>query len=240
MLVATVRALKMHGGGPEVVPGRPLPEAYTREDLALLEAGCANLLHHAATIRKSGVTPVVCINKFYTDTDAELELVRRICAENGLRCAVSDHWRYGGAGAEELARAVMEACDEPSTLKFLYPDDMPLRERVERIAREVYGADGVDWSPLALEKAQRFESDPRYADYCTMMVKTHLSLSHDPARKGVPTGWRLPVRDVLEYSGARFLCPVAGSISMMPGTGSDPAYRRIDVDTATGAVRGLF
>ena len=240
VLVATVRALKMHGGGPEVVPGRPLPEAYTREDLALLEAGCANLLHHAATIRKSGVTPVVCINKFYTDTDAELELVRRICAENGLRCAVSDHWRYGGAGAEELARAVMAACDEPSALQFLYPDDMPLRERVERIAREVYGADGVDWSPLALEKAQRFESDPKYADYCTMMVKTHLSLSHDPARKGVPTGWRLPVRDVLEYSGARFLCPVAGSISMMPGTGSDPAYRRIDVDTATGAVRGLF
>ena len=240
VLVATVRALKMHGGGPEVVPGRPLPESYTREDLALLEAGCANLLHHAATIRKSGVTPVVCINKFYTDTDAELELVRRICAENGLRCAVSDHWRYGGAGAEELARAVMAACDEPSALQFLYPDDMPLRERVERIAREVYGADGVDWSPLALEKAQRFESDPRYADYCTMMVKTHLSLSHDPARKGVPTGWRLPVRDVLEYSGARFLCPVAGSISMMPGTGSDPAYRRIDVDTATGAVRGLF
>ena len=168
------------------------------------------------------------------------EELRRICAENGLRCAVSDHWRYGGAGAEELARAVMEACDEPSTLKFLYPDDMPLRERVEIIAREVYGADGVDWSPLALEKAQRFESDPRYADYCTMMVKTHLSLSHDPARKGVPAGWRLPVRDVLEYSGARFLCPVAGSISMMPGTGSDPAYRRIDVDTATGAVRGLF
>lgn len=240
VLVATVRALKMHGGGPEVVPGRPLPEAYTREDLTLLEAGCANLLHHAATIRKSGVTPVVCINKFYTDTDAELELVRRICAENGLRCAVSDHWRYGGAGAEELARAVMAACDEPSALQFLYPDDMPLRERVERIAREVYGADGVDWSPLALEKAARFESDPKYADYCTMMVKTHLSLSHDPARKGVPTGWRLPVRDVLEYSGARFLCPVAGSISMMPGTGSDPAYRRIDVDTATGAVRGLF
>ena len=166
--------------------------------------------------------------------------MRRVCAENGLRCAVSDHWRYGGAGAEELARAVMAACDEPSALQFLYPDDMPLRERVERIAREVYGAEGVDWSPLALEKAQRFESDPRYADYCTMMVKTHLSLSHDPARKGVPTGWRLPVRDVLEYSGARFLCPVAGSISMMPGTGSDPAYRRIDVDTATGAVRGLF
>ena len=111
---------------------------------------------------------------------------------------------------------------------------------MERIAREVYGADGVDWSPLAAEKAARFESDPQYAGYCTMMVKTHLSLSHDPALKGVPTGWRLPVRDVLEYSGARFLCPVAGGISMMPGTGSDPAYRRVDIDTATGEVTGLF
>ena len=118
------------------------------------------------------------------------------------------------------------ACEEPSQFRFLYPDDLPLRQRVERIACQVYGADGVDWSPLALEKAARFESDPRYADYCTMMVKTHLSLSHDPALKGVPQGWRLPVRDVLEYSGARFLCPVAGAISMMPGTGSDPAYRR--------------
>ena len=240
VLVATVRALKMHGGGPEVTPGRPLPDAYTKEDLTLLERGCANLLHHVNIIRKSGVTPVVCLNRFSTDTDLELALVRRICEEYGVRCAVSDHWRYGGAGAEELARVVLEACEEPSELKLLYPDDMPLRQRVERIAREVYGADGVDWSPLAAEKAARFESDPKYADFCTMMVKTHLSLSHDPTKKGVPTGWRLPVRDVLEYSGARFLCPVAGGISMMPGTGSDPAYRRIDVDTATGAVTGLF
>ena len=240
VLVATVRALKMHGGGPSVTPGRPLPEAYTREDLAMLERGCANLLHHADTIRRAGVTPVVCINRFHTDTDAEIALLRRLCGEHGLRCAVSDHWRYGGAGAEELAREVAAACEEPSQFRFLYPDDLPLRQRVERIARQVYGADGVDWSPLALEKAARFESDPRYADYCTMMVKTHLSLSHDPALKGVPQGWRLPVRDVLEYSGARFLCPVAGAISMMPGTGSDPAYRRVDVDTATGEVHGLF
>lgn len=240
VLVATVRALKMHGGGPSVTPGRPLPEAYTREDLALLERGCANLLHHADTIRRAGVTPVVCLNRFHTDTDAELALLRHLCGEHGLRCAVSDHWRYGGAGAEELAREVVAACEEPSQFRFLYLDDLPLRQRVERIARQVYGADGVDWSPLALEKAAHFESDPRYADYCTMMVKTHLSLSHDPALKGVPQGWRLPVRDVLEYSGARFLCPVAGAISMMPGTGSDPAYRRVDVDTATGEVHGLF
>ena len=240
VLVATVRALKMHGGGPEVVPGRPLPDAYTREDLSLLERGCVNLLHHVETIRRSGVTPVVCLNRFYTDTEAELALVRRICEAHGVRCAVSDHWRYGGAGAEELARAVLDACEEPSDFRLLYPDEMPLRQRVERIAREVYGADGVDWSPLAAEKAARFESDPQYAGYCTMMVKTHLSLSHDPTLKGVPTGWRLPVRDVLEYSGARFLCPVAGGISMMPGTGSDPAYRRVDVDTSTGEVTGLF
>ena len=192
------------------------------------------------TIRRSGVTPVVCLNRFYTDTEAELALVRRVCEAHGVRCAVSDHWRYGGAGAEELARVVLDACEEPSDFRLLYPDELPLRQRVERIAREVYGADGVDWSPLAAEKAARFESDPQYAGYCTMMVKTHLSLSHDPTLKGVPTGWRLPVRDVLEYSGARFLCPVAGGISMMPGTGSDPAYRRVDIDTATGEVTGLF
>ena len=210
------------------------------EGLSLLERGCANLLHHVETIRRSGVTPVVCLNRFYTDTEAELALVRRICEAHGVRCAVSDHWRYGGAGAEELAQVVLDACEEPSDFRLLYPDELPLRQRVERIAREVYGADGVDWSPLAAEKAARFESDPQYAGYCTMMVKTHLSLSHDPALKGVPTGWRLPVRDVLEYSGARFLCPVAGGISMMPGTGSDPAYRRVDIDTATGEVTGLF
>ena len=125
-------------------------------------------------------------------------------------------------------------------LKFLYDLDMPLRQRVERIAKEVYGADGVDWAPAAIAKAERFESDPKYADYCTMMVKTHLSLSDDPAKKGVPTGWRLAVRDILEYGGAKFLCPMAGTISMMPGTAADPAYRRIDVETETGKVSGLF
>ncbi len=241
VVVATIRALKMHGGGPQVRPGRPLPEEYTRENLDLLEKGCANLFHHVACVRRSGIRPVVCINRFYTDTDAEVALLRRLCERENVPCALSEHWRYGGQGAEELARAVIEACEQPpEPVRFLYGLDTPLRERVERIARTVYGADGVDWSPLALEKARRFESDPRYADYCTMMVKTHLSLSHDPAWKGVPRDWRLPVRDILEYGGARFLCPMAGEISMMPGTGSDPAYRRVDVDTATGQVTGLF
>ena len=240
VLVATIRALKMHGGGPEVAPGRPLPDAYTQENLELLEKGCENLFHHVKNVKKSGITPVVCINKFYTDTDAEIALIRKLCAEHGVRCALSEHWQYGGEGAIELAQAVVEACEEETVFKPLYDLDTPLRQRVELIAREVYGADGVDWSPLAIEKAERFESDPKYADYCTMMVKTHLSLSHDPKLKGVPKGWRLPVRDILEYGGAKFLCPMAGAISMMPGTGSNPAYRRVDVDTETGNVLGLF
>ena len=240
VLVATVRALKMHGGGPRVLPGRPLPPEYTEENFELLEKGTENLFHHVATIRKSGINPVVCVNRFSTDTDAEIAMIRRLCAAHGVRCAVSEHWQYGGRGAEELARTVVEACEDPVDIKYLYPMDMPLRQRVDRIAREVYGADGVDWLPVAAEKARRFESDPKYADYSTMMVKTHLSLSDDPDKKGVPKDWRLVIRDVLEYGGARFLCPMAGTISMMPGTASDPAYRRIDVDTATGKVRGLF
>ena len=240
VLVATIRALKMHGGGPEVKPGKPLPEEYTSENLELLEKGCENLFHHVKNVQKSGIKPVVCINKFYTDTDAEVELIRRLCAKHNVRCALSEHWQYGGEGALELAQAVVDACEEPTELHYLYDLDMPLRQRVEKIATEVYGADGVDWEPLALEKAERFENDPKYADYATMMVKTHLSLSHDPNLKGVPKHWRLPIRDILEYGGARFLCPMAGAISMMPGTGSNPAYRRIDVDTETGAVSGLF
>jgi len=157
-----------------------------------------------------------------------------------VRCALSDHWQSGGEGAIELAEVVAEACEAPAELKYLYDLSMPLRQRVEVIAKEVYGADGVDWAPLAAEKAERFESDPHYDDYCTMMVKTHLSLSHEPTHKGVPKGWRLPIRDILVYGGAKFLCPMAGTISMMPGTGSNPAYRRIDVDTETGKVSGLF
>ena len=239
VLVATIRALKMHGGGPEVKPGKPLPEEYTTENLHLLEKGCENLFHHVKNVQKSGIKPVVCINKFYTE-DAEVQLIRRLCEEHGVRCALSEHWQYGGEGALELAQAVVDACEEPTDLKYLYDLDMPLRQRVEKIATEVYGADGVDWEPLALEKAERFEKDPKYADYATMMVKTHLSLSHDPNLKGVPKNWRLPIRDILEYGGARFLCPMAGAISMMPGTGSNPAYRRVDVDTQTGKVTGLF
>lgn len=240
VLVATVRALKMHGGGPKVTPGAPLAKEYTEENLELLEKGTCNLFHHVNTIKKSGINPVVCINRFYTDTDAEIALLKKLCAEHGVRCAESNHWRFGGEGAIELAKTVVEACEDPVNVKFLYELDMPLRQRVELIAKEVYGADGVEWAPLAVQKAERFESDPKYKDYCTMMVKTHLSLSDDPTKKGAPKGWTLKVRDILEYGGAKFLCPMAGTISMMPGTAANPAYRRVDVDTETGKVSGLF
>jgi len=240
VLTTTIRALKMHGGGPRVVAGLPLPESYTKEDLGLLEKGLPNMLHHINTIRTSGINPVVCINSFHTDTKEEIAMVRKAAEAAGARCALSEHWLKGGDGALELADAVMEACEEKNDFKFLYPTEMKLRERVDKIAKVVYGADGAAWSADAEAKAKRFESDPKYNEYATMMVKTHLSLTHDPAIKGTPKGWSLPIRDILIYSGAKFLCPCAGTISLMPGTSSDPAFRRVDVDTKTGKVQGLF
>ena len=240
VLTTTIRALKMHGGGPKVVAGLPLPESYTKEDLGLLEKGLPNMLHHINTIRTSGINPVVCINAFHTDTKEEIAMVRKAAEGAGARCAVSTHWADGGDGALELADTVMKACEEKNDFKFLYPTEMKLRERVDKIAKVVYGADGVSWTPDAEAKAKMLESDAKYDDYATMMVKTHLSLTHDPAVKGVPKGWSLPVRDVLIYSGSKFLCPCAGTISLMPGTSSDPAFRKVDVDTKTGKVQGLF
>jgi formyltetrahydrofolate synthetase len=240
VLTTTIRALKMHGGGPKVVAGLPLPDSYTKEDLALLEKGLPNMIHHINTIRTAGINPVVCINAFHTDTKAEIAMVRKAAEAAGARCALSEHWAKGGEGALELADAVMEACEQKNDFKFLYPNEMKLRQRVEKIAKTVYGADGVSWSPEATEKAKRFEADAKYDEFATMMVKTHLSLTHDPSIKGVPKGWTLPIRDVLIYSGAKFLCPMAGTISLMPGTSSDPAFRRVDVDVKTGKVSGLF
>ncbi|MFW6151101.1 MAG: formate--tetrahydrofolate ligase [Chloroflexota bacterium] len=240
VLTTTIRALKMHGGGPKVTPGAPLPDEYTRQDLRLIEQGLPNLLHHINTIRASGINPVVCINTFDTDTKEEIDMVRRAAENAGARCAVSSHWARGGEGALELADAIIDASNDQVDFQHLYSMDTKLRERVDRIAKLVYGADGVSWTPEAEAKAKRFESDPTYDDYFTMMVKTHLSLSHDPAVKGVPKGWTLPIRDILVYSGAKFLCPCAGTISLMPGTSSDPAYRKVDIDTQTGKVQGLF
>ncbi len=240
VLTTTIRALKMHGGGPKVVAGIPLPEAYIKSDVGLVEKGLPNMLHLIGVIRKSGINPVVCINAFHTDTAEEIAVVRKAAEAAGARCALSTHWADGGDGALELADAVVDACNDTNDFKFLYPNEMKLRQRVEMIAKEVYGADGVAWNAVATEKAKAFEADPKYDEFATMMVKTHLSLTHDPTIKGVPKGWTLPIRDVLIYSGAKFLCPCAGDITLMPGTSSNPAFRRVDVDTATGKVQGLF
>jgi len=240
VIVATVRALKSHGGAPAPVPGRPLPEEYSKENVAFVEKGCANLLHMVNLVKKSGTSPVVCINAFYTDTENEIKAVRRLCEQAGARVALSKHWQYGGEGALELADAVTDACNEPNNFKFLYELSTPLRERIKLIATNVYGADDVEYSPEALAKAKALEADPASAELGTCMVKTHLSLSDNPNLKGVPKGWKLHVRDILVFKGAGFIVPVAGAIKLMPGTASDPAYRRIDVDVNTGKVKGLF
>lgn len=240
ILVCSIRALKMHGGGPRVVPGLPLPDAYTKENIGLLEKGLPNLMHHLNIIRTSGINPVVCINRFTTDTQPEIEFVKKAVENAGARCAVGEHFAKGGEGAIELATLVKEAAEENNKFHFLYPLEMKLRQRVETIAKTVYGAAGVSWTPEAEAKAKKFESDPQYDEYATMMVKTHLSLTHDPAVKGVTKGWTLPIRDILIYSGAKFLCPMAGTISLMPGTSSNPGFRKVDVDVKTGKVTGLF
>jgi len=240
VIVATVRALKMHGGGPAVKPGAPLAKEYIEENIELVEKGCSNLIAHIETVLKSGVKPVVCINSFYTDTPAETECIRRIAEAHGARVAVSEHWLKGGEGAEELAKAVIEACDEENNFKPLYDSSLPLRQQIETIAKEVYGAAGVSYSDEALAKIEKIEADPELNSLGICMVKTHLSLSHDPDLKGRPTGWELPIRDILMYKGAGFVVPVSGTIKLMPGTASNPAYRGIDVDTETGKVTGLF
>jgi formate--tetrahydrofolate ligase len=240
VIVATIRALKMHGGGPAVKPGARLDEAYTRENLGLLEKGCENLVAHIDIVKKSGVRPVVCINSFHTDTPAEVALVRRVAESNGAYAALSQHWLKGGEGARELAEVVVEAANEKNDFKFLYDLSTPLRRRIEIIAREIYGADGVTYSAEAMEKVKRFEADPATSALGTCMVKTHLSLSHEPDVKGRPKGWTLPIRDILVYRGAGFVVPVAGDIKLMPGMASEPAFTNIDIDVQTGRVRGLF
>ena len=243
VITATIRGLKHHGinaGALPCPPGKPIPHEYFEENLAWLEDGAANLLHHIETVKRAGINPVVAINAFHTDTDAEIELTRKLADQAGARVAVSRHWEHGGDGAVDLADAVVDACNDEVNFKYLYELDTPLRDRVHRIATQVYGAEGVSYTPEAEAKAKRLEGNPAYRDFATMMVKSHLSLSHDPALKGVPTGWTLPIRDFLVYGGARFICPMAGNISLMPGTASDPAYRRVDVDDQTGKVTGLF
>ena len=240
VLVATVRALKAHGGAPKVKAGLPLDPVYTHENLELLKKGCDNLLAHIDIIRRSGVQPVVCLNAFYTDTPAERELVRTVAEGAGAAFAVSDHWLKGGEGALDLAQAVIRACDAPNDFAYLCDLAEPIRDRIEKQVKEVYGGDGVDFEPLAEEKLAAYQADPATAKLPICIAKAQYSLSHDPELLGRPKGWRLPVKDILLYQGAGLLVPVAGEIKLMPGTSASPAFRRVDVDVETGKVRGLF
>ena len=240
VIVATVRALKSHGGAPTPVPGRPLPEEYSTENVGFVEAGCCNLLRHIENVKKSGVSPVVCINSFVTDTPAEIAKIREICEAAGARVATSTHWEHGGEGALELADAVMDACEEKTEFKPLYDWSMPFKERIELVAREVYGADGVDFSAEAESKLATIQKRDDANELGLCMAKTQYSFSDNPNLKGAPTGWRLKIRDVLIYGGAGFVVPVSGKISLMPGTGANPAFRRVDVDVETGKVSGVF
>ena len=240
VIVATVRALKCHGGAPNPVPGRPIPIEYKTENVGWVEQGCENLVHHIKTVKQAGINPVVCLNAFKDDSKNETEAVKRMVEVAGARFACSHHWEKGGEGALDLADAVIDACNQKNNFKFLYELDMPMSGRIELIAKNVYGADGVDYAEDARKKLKSIETDPELSKLGTCMVKTHLSVTDDPNKKGVPRGWRLFVRDFLIYKGAGFVCPVAGSIKLMPGTSSDPAYRRVDVDVNTGKVTGLF
>lgn len=241
VIVATIRALKMHGGGPTVKPGMPLAKEYSHENLKLVEVGCENLIAHIGIVKKSGVKPVVCLNSFHTDTKEEIKLVQKIAEQNGALFARSDHWLRGGEGAVELANVVIEACSKnDNNFQPLYKLNTPLRKRIELIATEVYGASGVTYTDESLEKAKALEANSEYQDFGTCMVKTHLSLSHNPDMKGRPRNWRLPIRDFMVYKGAGFIVPVAGDIKLMPGTASNPAFRRIDIDLKTGKVTGMF
>ena len=239
VLVATIRALKMHGGGPKVTPGAPLPSAYTEENLELLEKGGANLAHHVKIARKFGVPVVVAVNRFSADTEAEVKLVERIALEAGAEAAVmSDHWANGGEGARELAEAVIAACDKPSEFKFLYDANLPIKQKIEIIAKEIYGADGVKFEELA-EKQIAFYEEAGFGNLPICMAKTHLSLSHDPNLKGVPKGFTVPVREVRASVGAGFVYPLLGTMSTMPGLPTYPAYMNVDIDE-DGKIVGLF
>jgi methylenetetrahydrofolate dehydrogenase (NADP+)/methenyltetrahydrofolate cyclohydrolase/formyltetrahydrofolate synthetase/formate--tetrahydrofolate ligase len=239
VLVATIRALKMHGGGPKVVAGKPLAHEYTRENLDLLEKGCSNLIRHIGNARNFGIPVVVAVNRFKDDTDAEVQLVRKLAKAAGAEDAVvSNHWAEGGAGAVDLAHAVVAACKKPSKFKFLYPLEMSIKDKIETIVREMYGGAGVEYSPEAEKKIevytrQGFDKIPM------CMAKTHLSISHDPNLKGAPSGFTVPVRDIRASVGAGFLYPLLGTMATMPGLSTRPGYYDIDVDTETGRIIGL-
>ena len=240
VLVATIRALKMHGGGPKVSAGQPLDNVYIKEDIDLLKKGMKNLMHHISIAKKFGVPVVVAVNQFSTDSQAEMELVRKMAVEEGgaADAVISNHWGLGGKGAVELAEAVVKAAELPSDFKFLYPLDCSIKLKIETIAKEIYGADGVEYSDEAEERISEY-TRLGFDNLPICMAKTHLSLSHDPDLKGVPKGFTIPIRDVRASVGAGFLYPILGKLSTMPGLPTRPAFMDIDIDLSTGRILGL-
>jgi formate--tetrahydrofolate ligase len=237
VVVATVRALKVHSGKYKVVAGRPLPADLLQENPDDVMAGAANLHKQVANIRLHGIPAVVAINAFPADHASEHQAIRDIAAELGARAAVCTHFADGGRGAAELATAVAEAAAEPSQFQLLYPDSASLREKIEIVATKVYGAARVDYSTLAVKQLDTYER-AGFGRLPVCIAKTHLSISSDPALKGAPTGWTLPVREVRASAGAGFVYPICGEIRTMPGLGSSPAATRIDLD-ADGQIQGL-
>ena len=239
VMVATARALKTHGGGPKVVAGRPLDPVYTEENLPLLRAGIDNLKSHIATAQRFGVPVVVAINQFATDTEREHDLIEETSIKAGAVAAVTtDHHAKGGEGARALAEAVADACEQPTQFDYLYPLDRSIKEKIETIAMDVYGADGVEYSPTANRQIAEYEgSGFGYLPIC--MAKTHLSISHDPALKGAPSGFTVPIREVKASVGAGFITPLLGEMRTMPGLGATPAFMNVDIDD-DGNVVGLF
>jgi len=239
VIVATVRALKMHGGIGTIRPGRPLPPELLEENLPALEKGCANLTKHIENARLFGVPVVVAVNRFTEDTDAEIKLIQERAVAAGAEGAyLSEVWAKGGKGGTELGEAVVSACEKKNDFKLLYPDDLSIKEKIEKIAKDIYGADGVDYDRVAEQKIEAFT---RWGldrlPIC--MAKTHLSLSHDSNLKGRPTGFRVPVRDIRPSAGAGFLFPLLGTFSTMPGLPSKPAALKVDIDK-DGKIVGLF
>jgi methylenetetrahydrofolate dehydrogenase (NADP+)/methenyltetrahydrofolate cyclohydrolase/formyltetrahydrofolate synthetase len=239
VMVATVRALKMHGGGPAVTVGRPLDRAYREPNPALVEEGCENLAVHIGIARKFGVPVLVAVNCFSTDSEDEIRVVRRAAeAAGALGTFACRNWALGGRGAVELAEAVVASTRQPSRFHYLYPEDAPIRKKVETLAVQVYGAEGVDYLPAAEAKIDLYEG-LGYGRLPVCMAKTHLSLSHEPKLKGAPKGWRLPIRDIRASIGAGFLYPLCGAMKTMPGLPTRPAMMDIDIDPDTGKVVGL-
>ncbi|MDH3609586.1 MAG: formate--tetrahydrofolate ligase [Gammaproteobacteria bacterium] len=240
VLVVTIRALKMHGGGPPVIPGKPLADEYTHKNLSLLEQGMENLWAHIDIIEQSGLSTVVCINHFNTDYAEEINYVEHALENSDKSVAVSKHFEQGGDGAIRLAEAVIDACNKEQNFKFLYPESISVEEKIKIIATNVYGAKEISYSPAANEKLKHINQDKELKNFQVCMAKTPLSLSDNPIKKGRPENWRLFIRDILIYAGAGLLVPVTGSLKLMPGTASDPAFRHIDIDTESGDIRGLF